>query len=317
MDRHRTSPRFRPGRVRIIPSPPIPARILPASHAASSLVTATDSAIPGTTTLTCESPTYTPQGTFTVTQSSSASIIQTFTAGNGTSPYTFSSTDLPSWLVLESSAGGTSCISGQVNCLLYGTPSALGLTSFHVQLTDNLGNIACANLGCPIAVNVVAAGTEDNIYCSSSGAPAYTETVTGLSDESTAIIGTQMLQACSNTGIANTPATGGQSILVCPQGENPAARGGPWVRGSADSAPHANPARPGPAQLRHHGGNGLLRNHPGRMGDDRAIGHALRQHHQTLRNHRRHQSPERAKRLHRKRQRLRKCPVRSRSFRAL
>lgn len=171
----------------------------------SVIVTATYQSIAGNTNLSCQSPTFTPTGSINTTQSNVPVTIVQFTGSNGTSPFTFSSGDLPGFLSLSN----TGCPGTQVNCSLVGTPNTVGVYSFHVQATDGLSNTACANPGCQIILNVVAAAAEDNTYCNSSNV------VIGLTQDGPAL----PLAHCYNTAIANTPTTAGSIIYMCPQAQ--------------------------------------------------------------------------------------------------
>ncbi len=167
--------------------------------------------VQGTTNLGCQSPSFTPLGTVSVGQTDSSVTIVQYNGFSGQSPYTFSSTDLPTGWTLSS----VGCASGQINCSLVGIPNTVAVYSFHIQLTDGLGNTACSNPGCAVGVNVYAATSEDNTYCTLVGG---VETVTGLSDYGPA----QILQNCNYTAIASTPISSGNSsnvIYVCPVGQ--------------------------------------------------------------------------------------------------
>lgn len=173
-------------------------------------VSAVQAGVTGTTTLTCQSPTFTPQGTVNVPQGFSSVTIVQFTGSNGSSPYTFSSGDLPGWLTLSNSG----CAGTQINCSLVGTPSVAGVYNFHILATDNIGNTSqgpgCTVAGCAVAVNVTATSAEDNIYCTAG------EVVTGLSMDGPA----NPLANCNNTAIANTSLGGSPTIInVCPAGQ--------------------------------------------------------------------------------------------------
>lgn len=143
--------------------------------------------VTGTTTLNCQSLQISPTGILTASQGQL--FAQLFTASNGTPSYTFSSTDLPSWLTLNN----TGCPGIQVNCDLTGTQSSLGSYSFHITATDGIGD----TLTVPITVQVVAVGSEDNRYCNSNG----TTNVAGQMDGPA-----NMIQNCVYDAIANTPA---------------------------------------------------------------------------------------------------------------
>lgn len=187
-------------------------------------VSAILSGVTGTTTLTCQSPTFTPQGTVNIGQSSSTVTIVQFTGANGSSPYTFSLSGGPGWLSLSNSG----CAGIQVNCSLVGamTGIAVGVYSFSVQATDNIGNTACTAPGCAIAVNVTASSAEDNIYCTSG------EVVTGLSVDGPA----NPLTACNYTAIAGSSLGGSPTVInVCPQGQ--LTNGSPVVGCAANAAP--------------------------------------------------------------------------------
>lgn len=172
-------------------------------------VQASFSGVNGTTTLSCQSPTFTPQGTINVAQSSSSQTIQIFTGANGTSPFTFSSPDLPGFTSLSSSG----CAGTQVNCALVGTPATLGIFNFHLQLTDNLGNVACPAPGCVITLNVLASTSEDNKYCT---LVSNVETVTGLSQDGPA----QPLTNCNFTATSWSVLGGSPTVIfVCPVGQ--------------------------------------------------------------------------------------------------
>lgn len=168
-------------------------------------ITATYQSIGGNTLLTCQSPTFTPTGSINTTQSASPTTIVQFVGANGTAPFTFSSIDLPGFLSLSNSG----CSGSQINCSLFGTPATVGVFSFHVQATDNLGNTACVAPGCQIFLNVTSASAEDNNYCDS------TNHVIGLPQDGPAL----PLVNCYNTALVNTPTTVGNTVFVCPQGQ--------------------------------------------------------------------------------------------------
>lgn len=182
-------------------------------------ISATYQSVTGTTTLGCQSPTFTPMGTQNVTQNLSSTTIVQYTGSNGVSPFTFSSSGLPAGWGLSSSG----CAAGQVNCSLIGVPSTVGLFNFFIQATDNLGNIACAAPGCSVSVNVTAAGNEaaENKYCTLVG---IVETVTGLTDPGPA----NQLINCNYTAIASTSLTSpsgtgsGTIVYVCPTNQESA-----------------------------------------------------------------------------------------------
>ena len=112
--------------------------------------------VSGTTTLTCQSPTFVPQGPFIVTQGSSNITVAQFTGSSASPPYTFSSPDLGTnapWLALSNSG----CGANQINCVLSGTPSTVATYNFHIQVTDSLSHTGCSGSGCPITVTVTAA----------------------------------------------------------------------------------------------------------------------------------------------------------------
>ncbi len=157
-------------------------------------VIATYLSVQGTTTLGCQSPSFTPTGTVSVGQTDSSITIVQYTGFSGQTPYTFSSSDLPTGWTLSS----TGCVLNQNDCSLVGTPSTVAVYNFHIQVTDGLGNTACSSPGCQVGVNVYAASSEDNQYCTLVGG---VETVTGLTDPGPA----QILQNCNYTAIASTP----------------------------------------------------------------------------------------------------------------
>lgn len=186
-------------------------------------VSAAYSSVTGSTTLNCQSPTFSPMGTVNVSQSGSSVSIVQYTGADGVSPFTFTISGQPAGWSLASSG----CPSGQVNCSLIGIPATVGLFNFFVQVTDNIGNTACSSPGCPVSVNVVASGSEDNTYCT---LVSNVETVTGLSMDGPA----NPLQNCNYTAIAWTTITSsgsdGQTIFVCPIGQQ---SGGVSVPGCA------------------------------------------------------------------------------------
>jgi len=172
-------------------------------------VTATYQSVSGNGSLTCQSPTFTPQGTINVNQGSSSVTVTQFTAANGSPNYTFSSSDLPGWLSLTN----TGCPGTQIDCSLVGTPSTVGVSNFHIQATDSLSDTACSAPGCPVSVNVVTASAEDNTYCTLVGS---TETVIGLSMDGPA----HPLLNCNYTAISWTTLGGSPTvIMVCPIGQ--------------------------------------------------------------------------------------------------
>jgi hypothetical protein len=120
----------------------------------STTVSATIGAVSGTASLTCQvlllSP---PSGTvINVPQGQSGTFLQ-FTATGGTPPYTFSAPGgLPVFASLALSSTG----------LLTGNATTVGISSaFTVKVTDSLSNSASGSY----QVSVVAAGSEDNRYC--------------------------------------------------------------------------------------------------------------------------------------------------------
>jgi hypothetical protein len=182
-------------------------------------ITATLNGVSGIATLTCQSPTFSPQGTINVNQSGSAVTVVQFTGANGSSPFTFSSVDLPGWLALSN----IGCPGNQVNCSLVGAPTVVAVSSFHIQATDNIGNKACPGTGCAVSVNVVATSAEDNAYCNSS------EVVIGLSMDGPA----NPLQNCNYTAIAGSSLGGSPTVIyVCPIAQQ---SGGSSVTGCANA----------------------------------------------------------------------------------
>jgi len=165
--------------------------------------------ITGTTSLQCQSPTFTPQGTINVVQNSSSITIIQFTAANGTPPYTFSSSNLPGFVSLSNSG----CSGNQIDCSLVGAPTTVGVYNFNIQATDNLGNQSCPPPGCAVGLNVTAASAEDNTYCS---LVSNVETVVGSPNDPPA----NAMPTCNYTAIAWTTLGGSPTIInVCPVGE--------------------------------------------------------------------------------------------------
>lgn len=162
--------------------------------------------IVGMTTLTCQSLQINPNGTLTAFQSQL--FAQLFVASGGTPPYTFSSSDLPSWLTLTN----TGCSGSQINCDLTGTQSSLASYNFHITATDSISN----TLTLPITVQVIAVGAEDNRYCNTNG----TSNVAGQMDGPA-----NMIQQCVYDAIANTPAVcigpgcTVPTLFVCPSSQ--------------------------------------------------------------------------------------------------
>lgn len=120
---------------------------------------------------------------------------QQFAGVGGTPPYTFSSSDLPSWATLTGAG------------LLSGTPPAIAVYNFHVTALDSLLNTSGA---VPMQINVQALSAEDNTYCNSS------EVVIGLSQDGPA----NPLLNCNYTAVAGSPTAASPTIFVCPTTQN-------------------------------------------------------------------------------------------------
>lgn len=100
-----------------------------------------------------------------------AVFIDTITASGGTSPYTFSSPDLPAWLTPSSTPTTTT---------LNGTPPAIGSYTFTLVATSSggYGQRTYTLVVVGIATASLANGTEDTAYSETLTAPSITGTLT-------------------------------------------------------------------------------------------------------------------------------------------
>ena len=151
--------------------------------------------IQGSTNLTCQAVQIAPSGVLSAAFQNVA-YTQQFTGIGGTPPYTFASSDLPAWATLGTSTG-----------LLSGTPVTLGTYNFHVTLADAVADTTGPVL---MTVDVVVQPSEDNRYCNTNETTNFSPSTDG---------GATLPTNCVYTGIANTPATSGNVLYVCPPTE--------------------------------------------------------------------------------------------------